>query len=48
MAKKRKKRGKKHSKKRAKKSKGKVPLKILERRLGRLNGIVKSRGGAAY
>lgn len=40
---------KKKSRKKARKSraKGHVPLKILEKRLGRLNRIVKSRGGHA-
>lgn len=31
----------------AKKSKH-IPLKILEKRLGKLNSVVKSRGGDAY
>lgn len=50
MAKKRKKRAKKHSKKRkkARKAKGKVPLKILERRLVKLNSIVRKRHGDHY
>lgn len=34
-------------KKRSSKS-NQVPLKVLEKRLGKLNGIVKSRGGSAY
>ena len=38
---------KKSRKKSSKKSKGHIPLKILEKRLGRLTRIVKSRGGHA-
>jgi len=30
------------------KGKGHVPLKILEKRLTKLNGVVKKRGGDAY
>ncbi len=42
----RKKRG--ASKKRSKKRGGQVPMKVLEKRLGKLNALVKKRGGSAY
>ncbi len=39
---------KRRTKKKTRKGKGQVPLKLLEKRLGKLNGIVKRRGGDAY
>lgn len=53
MARRRKKRSTSKSKRSKAKSKrrsgkGQVPLKILEKRLGRLNAIVKKRGGDSY
>lgn len=45
--------GRKGSKSKSKSKKGgkksnQIPLKILEKRLGKLNNVVKSRGGDAY
>lgn len=51
MARARKKRGgsrKKRSKKKRKSRSNTIPLNVLEKRLGKLNGIVKKRGGDAY
>jgi len=44
----RKKGSKKRRKKASKKRKGTIPLKVLEKRLTKLNGVVKRRGGDAY
>lgn len=36
------------ARRKTRKAKGHVPLKILEKRLGKLNRVVKSRGGDAF
>lgn len=41
-------RKKRRSKKKRKASKGKIPLKILEKRLKKLNNTVADRGGTAF